>query len=224
MYKFIALVPMKAHSVRVKNKNIRNMAGIPLYHYILRTLEKCKSISEIYVDTDSEIIKKGILKNFKNVKIIDRPEHLRGDDISMNQIIEYDLSRIEGEYFLQTHCTNPLIKTETIERAIEFFIAHPEYDSLFAVKRMQKRYYDSKGNPINHDVRKLINTQDLDPLYEEASAVYLFTRKSFEKFKNRIGERPYMFEINPEEAIDIDEEFDFKLVELIISSRKLGKF
>ncbi|MDY6866067.1 MAG: acylneuraminate cytidylyltransferase family protein, partial [Halobacteriota archaeon] len=155
MIKFIALVPMKAHSERVKNKNIRDLAGSPLYHYILNTLQKCNSISHIYVNTDSDIIKEGIHRDFKNVNVIDRPKHLRGDSISMNEIIGYDLSEVKGDYFLQTHSTNPLLKAGTIESAIDFFLTHSDYDSLFTVTRQLKRYYDLEGNPINHDMYKL---------------------------------------------------------------------
>lgn len=219
MNKFIALVPMKAHSVRVKNKNIREIAGLPLFHYILKTLEKCRNISGIYVDTDSDNIKTGINGYFKEVNIIDRPAHLIGDSISMNEIIEYDISQIKGDFFLQTHSTNPLLKAETIDKAIDFYLAHPEYDSLFSVTKMLKRYYDAKGNPVNHDISKLINTQQLTPLFEENSNIYLFTRKSFEYRKNRIGKTPSMFEISKEEAIDIDDEFEFEQVETLINRR-----
>jgi CMP-N-acetylneuraminic acid synthetase len=220
MDKFFALVPMKSHSERVKNKNIRDMAGMPLFYYILKTLEKCRHVSEIYVDTDSELIKEHINRDFADVKIIARPAHLIGDAVPMNKIIEYDLSQIDGDLFLQTHSTNPLLTSKTIENAVEFFLSHPEYNSLFSVTKSQKRFYNSEGAPVNHDPKTLLNTQELDPLFEENSCIYLFTRNSFSANKNRIGERPRMFEINKIEAIDIDDEFDFKLVKAIMSDKK----
>jgi len=218
--KFIALVPMKAHSSRVKNKNIRDMAGRSLFYYILETLRKCTHISDVYVNTDSEIIKKIITKEFNDIHVISRPQHLIGDSIPMNEIIKYDLSQIEGEYFLQTHCTNPLLKSETIDKAIEYFYAHREYDSLFSVTKMQKRFFDSDGKPINHDPKKLLNTQDLDPIFEENASIFLFTRKSFIANNHRVGKHPYMFEMNRIESIDIDDEFDFELVKNIIQTKK----
>lgn len=219
MDKFIALVPMKAHSVRVKNKNMKEITGQPLFYYILKTLMKCEYISEIYVDTDGDSIKDRITRDFKNVHIIDRPKHLIGSNISMNSVIEYDLSQIKGENFLQTHATNPLLKAETIDMAIEFFTSHSEYDSLFSVTKMLKRYYNQTGTPINHDPNTLLNTQDLEPLYEENSCIYLFTKKSFGIKKHRIGNSPHMFEINREEAIDIDDEFEFELVNDIMNRK-----
>lgn len=216
MDKFIALVPMKAHSVRVKNKNIREIAGQPLFYYILKTLMQCKYVSKIYVDTDGDVIKDCIKRDFKNVHVIDRPTHLIGSDIPMNNVIEYDLSQIKGERVLLTHATNPLLKAETIDKAIEFFDSHPEFDSLFSVTKIQKRYYDKNCKPINHSLDVLLNTQDLEPLYEENSCVFLFTKKSFTLRRHRIGKKPCMFEISKEEAIDIDDEFDFELAKNIM--------
>jgi len=216
MKKFIALVPMKAQSERVKNKNIRDLAGKPLFYYILSTLKKCKDISAIYVNTDSDKIIEFINQDFKGINIIRRPQHLVGHDIPMNDIIQYDLSQIKGDYFLQTHSTNPLLSAETIEKAIEAFWAHPKCDSLFSVTKMLKRYYDSKRRPINHDRKKLLNTQDLEAIYEENSCIYLFSKKSFEVNGNRLGSNPYMFETNKSEAIDIDDEYDFEMVKKII--------
>jgi len=218
--KFIALVPMKAHSERVKNKNIRDMCGKPLFYYIIETLHNCNNMGKIVVDTDSAIIKEKLRADFKDVVILDRPEKLRGGHIPMNSIIAYDLQHIKGNYFLQTHCTNPLLTPQTIDKAIELFLSLHNYDSLFSVNRIQRRCYDSKGNPINHDLKIMQRTQDLTPIYEENSCIFLFTRKSFEIGNNRIGKNPYMFEVDKEESMDIDDEFDFELVKCIMCMRK----
>lgn len=223
MSKFVALVPMKAHSMRVKDKNIREVGGVPLFFHILKTLGECRTISNIYVDTDSSYIKERIYKDFKNVQIIDRLPHLAGSSVPMNDVITYDLSLIKGKYFLQTHATNPLLKSETIDNAIKFFLSQQTHDSLFSVTRILKRFYDVKGRPINHDPQILLNTQDLTPVYEENSCIYIFTRESFGKNKNRVGSTPCMYEIDKKEAIDIDDEFDFEMVKFIFNFLKNQK-
>ena len=216
MNKCTALVPMKANSVRIKDKNIRQMGNVPLFYHILKTLQSCKTISEICVDTDSDIIKELIHKDFKAARIIDRPEHLAGPFVAMNDVIAYDLSLLEGNFFLQTHSTNPLLRPQSIDNAINFFTPQQKYDSLFSATKLLKRFYDKDLKPVNHDAGVLLNTQDLSPLYEENSCIYLFTRKSFLSQGNRIGRTPYLYEINRQEAIDIDDEFDFKLVEYLL--------
>ena len=217
----IALVPMKGHSERVPGKNMRPLCEHPLFHWIVMSLQDSKYITRIVIDTDSQEIAQNALKHFDQVSILDRPEAIRGDFVSMNTIIAYDLSQIEGEHFLQTHSTNPLVTTATIDRAIEYYFNGLEtHDSLFSVTRHQTRLYWQDGWPINHNPQELLRTQDLEPIYEENSCLYIFSRTSFLQSGNRrIGLKPQMFEMDKLEAVDIDEEQDFKWAEIVLESR-----
>jgi CMP-N-acetylneuraminic acid synthetase len=216
--KIIALLPMKAHSERVPNKNMRDFSGAPLYHAVMRNLLGSQHISQIVINTDSEKIRDDALRNFKdNVIIHDRPSSLCGDFVSMNDIISYDIEHLKADHFLQTHSTNPLLKSETIDRAVDryFEMRDKGYDALFTVTRLQARLYDKDGKPVNHTPEELLRTQDLPPVYEENSCLYLFSRKNFELKKRRTGGNPFFFEIPREEAVDIDEEIDFKIAEIL---------
>lgn|SRR5574341_132210 len=212
MTQLVALVPMRHHSQRVPAKNYRMLAGKPLFHHIINTLLTVPLINQVVVDTDSQPIMDGLRKHFPKVTIIRRPENLRADDVPMNDILLYDTERIEADFYLQTHSTNPLLQRATISRAIQLFLAnYPKRDSLFSVTRLQMRLYDRHGHAVNHDPEKLLRTQDLPPVYEENSCLYLFTRAGLVKHGHRIGRKPMMFEIDREEAWDIDEELDFEI-------------
>jgi len=213
--KVVALVPMKKHSERIKEKNFRLLLGRPLFHYILITLDSTPIVDEIYINTDSDRISTEAVKISKKIRIIERPPELRGDFVSMNKIIEYDLTQTEADIYLQTHATNPLLRSETIEKAIRVFLKQENKDSLFSVTRHQKRFYFKDGRSINHDPDNLIRTQDLEPIYEENSVLYIFTKESFAKRKRRIGENPIMFETPLLESIDIDDEVSFRIAEII---------
>ena len=218
-----ALVPMRHHSQRVPGKNYRPLAGKPLFHHIIETLLAVREINEIVVDTDSDLVMDGLRKNFPQVKIINRPDALRADDVPMNDILIYDTSQVQADFYLQTHSTNPLLRSETVSRAVQSFLAdYPKHDSLFSVTRWQTRLYDQNGKAINHDPSVLIQTQNLPPVYEENSCLYLFTRDNLIKRHHRIGERPMMFEIDADEAWDIDEELDFQICEFLIQ-REAGQ-
>jgi N-acylneuraminate cytidylyltransferase len=219
METLIAIVPMKGHSERIPGKNIRLFNGKPLCHWILNTLGRVKSIKRIVVDTDSLLIAQKV-GEYPGVEVSMRPEQLRGDFVSVNRLIEYVISLYQGHhFFLQTHSTNPLLKKETIETAVETFFNLKEYDSLFSVNRYQSRFYDHRFRPVNHDPGELKRTQDLPPLYEENSNIYLFSRESFHAVRARVGRKPYLFEMDPLEAIDIDEEKDFVLAETLMKQR-----
>ncbi|MCF8069382.1 MAG: acylneuraminate cytidylyltransferase family protein [Desulfobacterales bacterium] len=222
--KITALLPMKAHSERVPNKNIKNFCEKPLYHAILSTLLQSNYIDKVVINTDSDIIKEEALKKFERIVIIDRPKDLQGDFISMNNIIACDLSKIEGEHFLQTHSTNPLLKSNTIDLAIEtYFNNSKQFDSLFSVTKLQTRLYWKDGSPVNHNPSELLRTQDLSPMYEENSNFYIFSKNSFVAAgKSRIGLKPQMFAISKLEAVDIDEPEDWEIAESLYR-RQLNK-
>lgn len=214
--KFAALLPMKGHSERVKNKNIRDFNGVPLFYRILRTLMKCAYVSGVYIDTDSDEITDMAKTFFKEVNIIERPKELCGDMVSMNTIIRYDMDMIGAEYYIQTHATNPLLRVETLNEGCRRFLDKKNvYDSLFSVNRLQIRLYDGDVKAVNHNPEELIRTQDLPPLYEENSNLYIFSRTSFLSNGARIGKKPQMLEMDRLESVDIDEETDFMLAEQI---------
>jgi CMP-N-acetylneuraminic acid synthetase len=216
MNRIVALVPMRHQSQRVPGKNYRLLAGRPLYQHIISTLSQCPDIDEIVVDTDSPVVMEGLRLAFPKVHILERPEHLRADAIPMNEILAYDTSQVEADFYLQTHSTNPLIRRETVTKALQAFLAsYPAYDSLFSVTRLQTRLWDQLGRAINHNPAVLLQTQDLPPVYEENSCLYIFTRQMLLAHRNRLGERPLMFEIDPAEAWDIDDEIDFLIVDLL---------
>lgn len=216
-----ALVPMRDRSERVPGKNYRDLAGKPLFHHILLALQGCPEISEIVVDTDSETIKKGITQYFPNVLILDRPEELRRGEIPMNTILLHDTEMVPADFYFQTHSTNPLLRSQTISVALAaFFVAYPEKDSLFGVTELHTRLYDTNGRALNHNPHELLRTQDLPPVYEENSCLYIFTRANLEKYDHRIGQSPLMFPVPRDEALDIDEEFDFQVADFLMRRRQ----
>lgn len=219
--KLAALVPMRHHSQRVPGKNYRLLAGKPLFHHILESLLAVPEIETVAVDTDSQPVMEGVQRFFPTVKLIERPEHLRADDIPMNEILLHDTAQVQADYYLQTHSTNPLLRADTISHGIQMFMSeYPKYDSLFSVTRWQTRLYFKDGRAINHNPLELLQTQDLPPVYEENSCLYLFTRANLERKKHRIGDHPFMLEIEKNEAWDIDEELDFEISDFLMQ-RKL---
>ena len=213
----VALVPMRHHSVRVEGKNYRELGGVPLFHHILRTLVSCPSVSRVVIDTDSEVIREDVHKSFPEVSLLERPEHLRGDDIPMTEILFHDVSVVPADCYLQTHSTNPFLRAETIERALEcWHQVRGLHDSLFSVTRIQARLWDSTSRPVNHNPWLLLRTQDLPPLFLENSNFYIFPPELIKASRRRIGDRPRLFEIDPLESIDIDDKEGFAFAEMVM--------
>ena len=220
MCEVTALLPIKKNSERVPNKNFKKFKGKPLYRWVLEKLIVIEDIKKIIINTDADDILSFKDKIFKNKKIILRKRNynIRGDKVSMNKIIEDDLNFSGNGDYLQTHSTNPLISTKTIINAIGKYFSEKKLnnaDSLFTTNKLNSRFYDENCKPINHNLKKLLPTQYLKPMFEENSNLYIFNYQTFKKNNNRIGKNPIMFETPILESIDIDTENDWLHAEVL---------
>lgn len=216
-YSIAAIVPMRHSSERVPGKNYRNFAGKPLFFHITESLLRCPSISTVVIDTDSPVIIDMCRSEFKDkVTVLQRPEHLRDGAIPMNDVLLNIINEVQADFYLQTHSTNPILKPETIQNGIQKFLdIYPMYDSLFTVTRRHVRFWDILARPINHNQNILLRTQDLPPVFEENSCMYIFSKDILKHKHNRIGDRPFLFEIPEIEAQDIDVELNFRMAEFL---------
>ncbi len=226
----VALLPMKAHSARVTSKNFRNIAGKPLFRWILDTLCSTPEIGQVVINTDARsiLMDHGLQDGDYDgmVQIRDRKPEICGDFVSMNLVLEDDISNIGGDMYFMTHTTNPLLSTKTISamlNAYENGVLRGSSDSLFAVNRHQTRFYSEAAQPINHDPQNLLRTQDLPPYLEENSVGYVFSRDSFKATGARIGQRPILYETPPLESVDIDEPADWFMAESLLRRVAAGE-
>jgi CMP-N-acetylneuraminic acid synthetase len=211
---------MRHVSHRVPGKNFRPFAGVPLYRHVVATLLQVPEITEVIIDTDSPRITEDVAKTYPNrVRVLPRPAHLQADNIPMNDVLLHTIDQVGAPLYVQTHSTNPLLRPETVSRALAAFFAAPNRDSLFSVTRLQTRLWREGPEPMNHDPAVLLRTQDLPPVYEENSNLYIFTADVLRARGNRIGAAPLLFEIPANEAWDIDEELDFEIAEFLYNRR-----
>jgi CMP-N-acetylneuraminic acid synthetase len=229
-YGLVALLPMKAHSARVKSKNFREIAGQPLFRWILDSLLHVDEIEKVVINTDARelLAEAGLGDGDANSRIMirDRKSEICGDLVSMNLVLADDVANVDASAYFMTHTTNPLLSASTIREM------HREYldgtkggaaDSLFTVTCHQTRFYTSQGVPINHDPANLIRTQDLPPYLEENSLGYWFSRESFAKTQARIGEKPILFATPQLESVDIDEPADWFIAESLLMRVAAGE-
>lgn len=210
---------MKANSQRVKGKNFRPLLGKPLFRWILDSLLAVDEIDRVIINTDARaILAENGLTDGDRVTIRDRRPDLCGDLVSMNLILADDIAAIEADTYLMTHTTNPMLRAQTIRAGLARYaagVAAGEADSLFTVNKVQTRFYRADASPVNHDPDNLIQTQDLEPWFEENSNLYIFSRASFAATNARIGRRPLLHEMDKMEAVDIDTPEDWAMAEAV---------
>ena len=172
-----ALVPIKRNSQRIPNKNFLEINSKPLFFWMLDSLLNSEFVDEIVINHDDNYTVQEVSKYFNSIKFCKRPDELFGDKVSMNKIIESSLDDCTNQSIIQVHTTSPLLKTHTIDKAIKLHLDKKR--DIFSVNKLHERFYDKDLRPINHDINNLVQTQDLEPLYVENSALYIFTKENF---------------------------------------------
>lgn len=216
-FKIVAIVPIKNHSSRIPDKNFKLFNGKPLYHWIIEKLILINEIEKIIINTDStRILNDKEILNHNKIILRKRKKNLVGDHVSVNKIISDDMNAIDSDIYLMTHTTNPLLEIPTIRKCIKEYkrsINSKKFDSLFTVNKILDRLYDNNFNSINHKKYELIRTQDLPKIFQENSNLYIFSKDSFKKNNSRLGTKPYMYEMNLNESVDIDDFDNWYLAE-----------
>lgn len=218
----IAIFPLRKGSRRLKNKNILKIKDKKLYEYTLDKLIKSKKIKKIIISTDYNFF----FKKINNSKILlHKRDGVLAKNCSMNKVIYNILNIFDfdiNQSFIQLHATSPLLRQQTIDKAIKKYYSKKKFDSLFSITENQKRYWIYKNKkiiPYNHKLESSPTTQNLKKIYEENSGFYIFSKKSFLHNKNnRIGKFPQIYKLSKIESIDIDDKDDFKIAKSIISA------
>lgn len=209
--KTVALIPIKLNNERVPGKNVKPFFdGTPLMHFIQRACLKTKEIDEVYVFCSDEKVQEYLLDG---VKFLQRPAYLDEKEYGNNHILKEFLARVDADVYVQAHATAPFTSSETLAACAQK-VASGKYDSAFSGEKMQ-RFLWQNGKPINFDPSNFPRTQDLPLIYQEACAVYAFAKDTFLTLGRRVGNNPYIHEIDGIEAIDIDYPEDFEIANII---------
>ncbi len=211
--KRVAFVPIRLNSKRVESKNLRPLNGSPLLTYILNTLIEVKGIDEVYVYCSNPTIKEYLPEG---VKFLQRDERLDADTTLGKDIYDAFTREVEADIYILAHTTSPFIRTATIENAIEK-VAGGEYDSAFSAK-CEQSFAWFEGHPLNYSLSHIPRTQELEAVYIETSAFFIFRREIWVEQHRRIGDKPYMAVTDRIESIDIDNPDDFLLAEAIVTA------
>lgn len=212
----VALVPAKLKSDRVPFKNIKELGGIPLVNYTIRTLNKVSSIDEIIIFASEPSICNYLQHGLKYT-FLERPEYLDSQEAKIQDIIREFLKKTDADTIVLYHITSPFLRAETVSDCIEK-VNSGKYDSAFSAYEI-KKFCWYKGRPLNYSLDiSTPRTQDIDPVIVEQSSLYVFKKEVFEKTGQRISEKPYIKLIDHFEGHDIDTAEDFRIAELIVDT------
>lgn len=214
--KTIAIVPIKLNNERLPNKNIKPFDnGAPLCHYIFETLKQVKDIDEIYVYCSNPKIQEFIPLG---VKFLRRSETLDQNTTKINEVLSTFAQDVPADVYVMSHATAPFISPQSIEKGLQA-VLQQGFDSAFAVRKIQTFLWKD-GKPFNYNLNNIPRTQDLPPIFEETSGFYIYRSEVITELNRRIGDNPYMVEVNAIESCDIDTQEDFDVANAIFKGLK----
>lgn len=208
--KIVSFIPIKLNNQRLPGKNTLPLGKGVMCDYIFDTVKKIEEIDEKYVYCSDEEIVKYIPEGLQFLK---RNSYLDGFQVKGLEIIEHFIRDINADIYVLTHVTQPFTKADSIREALSKVVSG-EYDSAFSVVQIQD-YCWYQGKPLNYDMKDIVTTQNLEPIYMETGSFFIFTREVFEKYHQRIGKRPYMKIIDQVEAVDVDTLEDYKMAQIV---------
>lgn len=212
--KIVLFIPIKLNNQRLPGKNTMLLNGKPTCSYIFDTVSKINEINEKYIYCSDESIKPYIAPyKSKGLSFLKRDKYLDGFQVKGLEIIERFVKDVDADIYVLTHVTQPFTKSESIKNALEKVISG-EYDSAFSAVALQD-YMWKNGKPFNYDMKNIVRTQDLVPIYMETGAFFIFRKEVFTKYGQRIGNNPYIYEIDQFEAVDIDTAEDFEFAKVV---------
>lgn len=211
--KTVAFVPIRLNSQRVVGKNLRPLGGRPMMTYLLESLATAKNIDQVYVYCSSREVEQYLPEG---VKLLLRDERLDSNTTLGAEIYDAFVSQVEADIYILAHATSPFIRTSTIEQAVAK-VASGEHDSAFSAERIQTFTW-WQGKPLNYSLKNIPRTQELEPIYIETSAFFVFEREVWTEQHRRIGDKPYVAVTDRIESIDIDNPDDFTLAEAIVAA------
>lgn len=230
MPKILAIIPARGGSKSIPRKNLVPLLGKPLIQYTIDAAKNSKLITRIIVSSDNSKIIRYCKK--QNIEVpFRRPKNLAGDRTPMLAVVKHTVGYLlqkenyKPEYIVLLQPTSCLRTTRHIDEALSLLI-HSNADSVVSVTEIPHNFnpysvMKLKGRYLKpyqkYDEEK--NLRQLKPRFyaRNGAAIYAFTYKCLIKKKSMYGNKILPYFMDRKESIDIDDKFDLKICEFILS-------
>ena len=213
--KLTAIIPVRAGSQRVKNKNIRPFGNTSLLELKIDLLKTVNGIDEIIVNSDCVDMLDIACK--KGVEIFMRNSHFASSTVNNSEYFEHIAKVTPASHIMYAPVTCPFVTKETFEKCIDIYQNLEEKDSVMTAFDV-KHHMWLDGKPINYNPQNAPNSQDLPEILGVHYGVSIISKKLMMENKNVIGRNPHFVKLNEKEAVDIDTTLEFNFAEFLYNS------
>ena len=215
----LAVIPARAGSKGIPNKNIRIIGGHPLIYYSIKNALNSQLITDVVVSTDSPEVR--ILSQQLGVKFKWREENLCGDEVTLDAVIADAIPSDKGyDYIITMQPTSPTLQVDTLDAAIKYAIDKDLDTVISAINAPHLSWSEKDGKKVPNYTERL-NRQYLPPCYMETGA-FVISKRNVVTSHSRIGEKVDVYEISEREAIDVDTFEDLRNVANLLETEKVA--
>ncbi|MGL4563596.1 MAG: cytidylyltransferase domain-containing protein [Brevinema sp.] len=219
---YTAVIPVRAGSQRLKNKNILPFGDSNLLIHKIQQLKQVPEIDQIVVSSDSlEMLEmarsEGVSTHTRDLIYADEKTK------SFNEVVEYIASEVDGTYLLWTPCVCPIADSALYSQIIQLYkekvVFSEKYDSLVCVRALKEYIWDTE-KAINYNPSSHVPSQDLPDWFCTVNVMHIASRIMAQEWCYCYGKHPYLYEVNKLAAIDIDDEYDLEIAHAIYKHLK----
>jgi CMP-N,N'-diacetyllegionaminic acid synthase len=208
----IAMVPVRAGSTRVPDKNTRPFGDTSLLQLKLKLLKTIDGITQIVVSTDCE--KSADIARKEGATVQWRNEYYAGSSVTNDQHWLHIAETTPGDIVFLAQVTSPLLRVSSMQAALNSFLSLDTHDSINSVSA-EKKFLWKDEKPINYNINATPKSQDLPDIVSLNFAITIISRQTMMERKNVVGYRPTFFELDKVESLDVDDLIDFRIAELM---------
>lgn len=216
--KILSVIPARAGSKGIPNKNIRLVSGRPLIYYAIKNAIDSHYVTDVIVSTDSPEVR--IIANQMGVRCRWRDESLCGDAVTLDSVVYDAIPKEEWDYIVTMQPTSPTLQVETLDSAIEYAINSGKDTIISAINRPHLSWTEKNGEKVPN-YKERLNRQYLPPCYYETGA-FVISRYPIVKKDARIGKSVDVFEVSEREAVDVDTFEDLKMVASLLKEDRVA--
>ena len=215
-----AIIVARANSRRIDGKALQALHGDSLLSRKINQLRNAKCVNRVVVGSDSDHILRHAQEH--GAEVVKRPDYFCDESrASANEMIHNMCELVTTDIILWAHCTNPLLTSQTYDRALEIFLSHEGEggnDSLLSVVKFQEHLWTADKTPLNYDPYLPRHTlaKELPPLYVQDGGIFIQRHANMLQNSYFFGKRPYLFEIPEEEYLDINTMKDIKIAQALL--------
>ncbi|WP_321023982.1 cytidylyltransferase domain-containing protein [Eisenbergiella porci] len=216
--KILAVIPARAGSKGIPNKNIRIIGGHPLIYYSIKNALSSGMITDVIVSTDSTEVK--IIANQMGANVKWRDAALCGDAVTLDAVIADAVPEGEWDYVVTMQPTSPTLRVSTLDAAIKYTIDNGLDTVISAINAPHLSWGEKDGKKVPNYTERL-NRQYLPPCYMETGA-FVVSRASVVTPKTRIGAKVDVYEVPEDESQDVDTFEDLRSVAATLDRQKVA--